>query len=148
MKKMINKILCPTDGSKASAKSIEFACDFANFVDAELVFIDIERATDKELSSGYRQGYNHEILEAIAEQNYKVLYLAEKTAKERGVKNSSFVTAQGLNVAATIIDYAESNGCDHVVMGSTGKTGIARLLLGSVASDVVSKAHCPVTIVR
>jgi nucleotide-binding universal stress UspA family protein len=50
--------------------------------------------------------------------------------------------------ARTILDYVDEHGVDHVVMGSHGRSGISRLLVGSVAETVVRRAPCPVTIVR
>ncbi len=143
---MISRLLCATDGSIASAKSVEFACEFANQIDAEVIFLDVDTITDAQLSSSL--AYSQIVLEAVDEQTNKELFAAEKAAKANSVKKFSCVSAQGLNIAATIIAFAEENDCDHIVMGSTGKTGITRMLLGSVASDVVHKAHCPVTIVR
>ena len=143
---MISKLLCSTDGSKASAKGVEFACKFASQLDVELVFIDVDTVTDSQLSGSH--AYSQVMIEASDEQMHKGLSAARQTAKANNVNRYSSVSAQGLNIAATIIAYAEDHGCDHIVMGSTGKTGISRILIGSIASDVVSKAHCPVTIVR
>ena len=47
-----------------------------------------------------------------------------------------------------IVGYAERNGYHHIIVGSEGRTGAKRMLLGSVAEDVVTRAHCPVTVVR
>jgi len=51
-------------------------------------------------------------------------------------------------VESAIINYAESEGVDLIVMGTRGRSGFKRILLGSVASDVLSYAHCPVMTVR
>lgn len=70
-------------------------------------------------------------------------------AKEGGIDNPQCSIEHGSrNIAASIIAYADEGKFDQIVMGSTGRTGVARLLLGSVASEVVAKAHCPVTVVR
>lgn len=145
---MINKLLCTTDGSKASEKAVEFACDLANLTNAELYFLTVDTVTDEELSHSDGHGWSHVLLEAADEMTNKEQYRAEQVAKGKNVKKYSCVTAQGKNIPATIIAYAEEQGCDHIVAGSTGKTGIARMLIGSVASDIVTKAHCPVTVVR
>jgi nucleotide-binding universal stress UspA family protein len=50
--------------------------------------------------------------------------------------------------AAEIIDLAKEEGCDLIVMGTHGRTGLGRLLLGSVAEQVVRKAPCPVLTVK
>jgi nucleotide-binding universal stress UspA family protein len=52
------------------------------------------------------------------------------------------------HAAKTIVRYAEENDVDHIVMGSTGRSGISRVLLGSVAESVTRRAPCSVVIVR
>ncbi len=143
---MLEKLLCATDGSKASNKAVSFACDFASTVGAELVFVVVDTITDDELAS--TKGWSSVMLEAVDEQENKELHLAEATAKDKGVEKYSSVTAHGKNIASAVVSFAEEHGYDHIVVGSTGKTGISRVLLGSVASDIVAKAHCPVTVVR
>ena len=51
-------------------------------------------------------------------------------------------------MGSTIVDYAERENIDLIVIGTRGRTGIKQLLLGSVASDVVTYAHCPVMVVK
>ncbi|PSQ23605.1 universal stress protein UspA, partial [Halobacteriales archaeon QS_9_67_17] len=50
--------------------------------------------------------------------------------------------------ARTIVDYADDNDIDEIVIGSHGRQGISRVLLGSVAENVVRRADMPVTVVR
>lgn len=52
------------------------------------------------------------------------------------------------STSSTIVDYAESKNVDLIVIGSRGRTGLKKMLVGSTASDVVKYAHCPVFIVR
>src|SRR5438445_508750 len=52
------------------------------------------------------------------------------------------------SVEATIVDYAEREGTDLIVIGTRGRTGFKRLLLGSVALGVVTYSHCPVVVVK
>jgi nucleotide-binding universal stress UspA family protein len=53
-----------------------------------------------------------------------------------------------INIAGGILDYAEENNIDLIVIGTRGKSGFKRLLLGSVASHVVTYAHCTVLVVK
>jgi len=144
---MIDKLLCATDGSKASAKAVEFASNFANRLGIGITFLTVDPIASSDLADSPRS-YDSVIVSAISEQEQKELHAAKNAAREKGVKDMTAVSAHGRNIAATIIGYAEDNGFDHIVVGSTGKTGISRMLLGSIASDVVAKAHCPVTVVR
>ena len=58
-------------------------------------------------------------------------------------------TAEELySVPAAIVQYAENENADLIIMGSTGKTGFKRLLLGSVANDVVIHSPIPVMIIK
>jgi nucleotide-binding universal stress UspA family protein len=50
--------------------------------------------------------------------------------------------------ARSIVEYTDENAVDHVVMGSHGRSGLSRLLVGSVAEKVLRRAPCPVTVVR
>ena len=52
------------------------------------------------------------------------------------------------SAASTIVDYAESKNVDLLVIGSKGRTGLKKMLVGSTASEVVKYAHCPVLVVR
>jgi nucleotide-binding universal stress UspA family protein len=53
-----------------------------------------------------------------------------------------------INIAGAIVDYAEENNIDLIVIGTRGRSGFKKLLLGSVASHVVTYAHCPVLVIK
>ena len=73
--------------------------------------------------------------------------LPSVTARVDGATAVETVHAVG-NPAEEIVAYAEDNGVDHVVLGSHGRQGMSRLLLGSVAETVVRGSPVPVTVVR
>ena len=50
--------------------------------------------------------------------------------------------------AEVIVNYAKANNCEHIVLGTGVKSTIARMVLGSVSSEVLVRAHCSVTIAR
>ena len=52
------------------------------------------------------------------------------------------------SIVSEIIEYAERENIDLIIMGTRGRTGFKKLLLGSVASGVVNFAHCPVLVIR
>ena len=143
---MIRKILCATDGSAASGKAVDTAVDLASQLGAALTFITVERVSSQTAANS--AFWDSQVLDAAAAQTHRDLSSAESKARQAGLSQVQCVTTQGVNIAAAIIDYAEKNAFDHIVTGSVGRTGLARLMLGSVAADVVAKAHCPVTVVR
>lgn len=88
------------------------------------------------------------------------------TEKQNMVNDSSFTSDMSDNIsiskdafetaiveaetstASTIVDYAETKNVDLLVIGSRGRTGIKKMLLGSTANEVIKYAHCPVMVVR
>ncbi|WP_121741539.1 universal stress protein [Natronorubrum halophilum] len=71
-------------------------------------------------------------------------------ARERAAERGRELTTELLvgQPAATIVDYAAERGVDRVIVGSHGRSGISRVLLGSVAERIARRARVPVTIVR
>jgi nucleotide-binding universal stress UspA family protein len=70
-----------------------------------------------------------------------------KNAVANGVKLSTEVVASPTSVVPAV-DYAEKNKVDLIVVGTRGRSGFTKLLLGSVASGVVTYASCPVMVVQ
>lgn len=143
---MIEKFLCATDGSHSSDKAVEYAIEMAKCLGAHVTFLTVTLVTGE--SASHSHFWDSTTLDAADAQLQKELQAAAQQAERAGLKDISCVVAGGHNIAATIIEYAESNGYHHIITGSVGRTGVARMLLGSIAQDVVSKAHCPVTVVR
>ena len=73
---------------------------------------------------------------------------AEAIAKADGLDDVGTVEIVAREAASAITAYAEQNGYTHIVMGTGDKKGLKRLVLGSVAAEVVSHAHCTVTVAR
>lgn len=143
---MLNNILCATDGSKSSDKAVEFAIRLAQRESAPLTFVTVSMIDAEASAKSYF--WDSDVMRAGNEQIDKELSSAEAKAKAAGLENYRSATVYGKNIAAALIQFAEESGHDHIVTGSIGRTGVSRLLIGSVAYEVVAKAHCPVTIVR
>jgi nucleotide-binding universal stress UspA family protein len=69
-------------------------------------------------------------------------------ASEQSVKFTAETIFGVASAADSIVNYAESKKVDLIVVGTKGRTGLKRLILGSVASGVVTHASCPVLITR
>ena len=78
----------------------------------------------------------------------KILDTATAHAKKTGAGSIDEIMLRGREVAAAVVQYAEENGYDHIVVGTGDKHGISHLMLGSVAADISASAHCSVTIAR
>ena len=72
----------------------------------------------------------------------------KQKAKEKGVKVKTDVIMGISSVVKEIVEYAEKNKVDMIVVGSRGLAGIKKMLVGSVASGVVTYAHCPVLVAK
>lgn len=142
----MKKILCATDGSHSSEKAVDFAIDLAKQLQAELTFIHVVTPTEDDVSHTYFWDSN--ILNAADEQIQRELHDAMQRAHQKGLESVFCTTVAGHHIATEIVNYAEANAYDHLITGSVGRSGVSRVILGSIAEQVISKAHCPVTVVR
>jgi nucleotide-binding universal stress UspA family protein len=136
---MTMKILCATDGGPTSDALVVYAAKLAAKLGAEMSIIAVNV-----LLFNARGGSSHMWTEEKLEE---ILDRAAKAAAQGGVPNVEVLRAVGTYPASTILEHAEKNDFEHIVVGHP-KVGVAKLILGSVASEVAAKAHCPVTIAR
>jgi len=139
--------LVPIDGSEQSRKALEYA--FTVFPNVETTVL---HAIDP-METHYGEGQlvhtptQYEQIEAKAEQ---LVADAEDLAHEYDVNVATAVFAgqKPNRPVNAILEYVEDNDIDHLIMGSHGRSGASRLLLGSVAETVARRSPAPVTVVR
>lgn len=136
----MKKILCATDGTDHSAHAIEIAAEMAVKLGAKLSICTVN------VAHGGSRGPLIYTMED--DQVKKVLDAAAAVARKMGVASVDELALRSREAAAAIVQYAEENGFDHIVVGTGDKRGVSRLVLGSVASDVAGRAHCSVTVAR
>jgi len=138
---MYRKILLGYDGSDASKKAFDAACDLAVRDNAELWVLSVARPPE----------IGDEVeTEAVIENSrrYHQRLLAELRATVTGKKiRAHFEVAVG-HPAEQIIYDADRHGVDLIVVGDRGRSKFARLLLGSVSRQVTEHADRPVLVVR
>ena len=141
---LYDRILVPTDGSAGMARVVEHAVDLASVHGATIhgLFV-VNTATFAGLPTESTWDGLGEMLRSDAESALDAL---RETVTERDVPVETCVI-EG-SPPREIVEYAERNGCDLVVMGTHGRGGIDRLLLGSVAEKVVRGSNVPVLTVR
>jgi nucleotide-binding universal stress UspA family protein len=150
--KAIKKILVPIDGSENAYRAASFAIDLAKRYDAELVVI---HALELSQSLSYLGIYGMptpqhiaDMIEAAKKEADPWFDRIKKEADTLGVKMTSELIEAPLSLVGEIVNYAENNSIDLIVAGSRGRTGFKKILLGSVASGVVTYAHCPVLVIK
>jgi nucleotide-binding universal stress UspA family protein len=147
---MYDNILVPTDGSDTAEVAVAHAIDLAEKYDATLhalYVIDVD-ATSYSLGTEQvdrlRQGHLDEMPEVKASADAATGHVAE-TAAERGISVEEHVRAG--QPARAIRKFVDENEIGLVVMGSHGRSGLSRALLGSVAEKVLRETQVPVLVV-
>jgi nucleotide-binding universal stress UspA family protein len=140
-------VLVPVDGSPQSNDALEHALE--SFPEADITTLT---AVDP-IAAGYAgapgpdaTGYSGEWIEQAQNRADSILDDAADTAADAGRQVETVKVVD--RPARAVVDYAEENEVDHIVIGSHGRTGVTRVLLGSVAENVVRRAPCPVTVIR
>jgi nucleotide-binding universal stress UspA family protein len=134
------KILVAYDGSDASGRALERAGQEASQHGAELTVISVVPLQ----ASGPRSA--GPVLSGDVEEHGRELTDAVAKLKAMNVEAAK-IEAVG-HPAESIVDEAERGGFDLIVVGTRGHHGIARFLIGSTATRVVTHAHCDVLVVR
>jgi nucleotide-binding universal stress UspA family protein len=137
------KILCATDGSAPSEKAVSHAINWAAQLNQPLAFITVTDGSELKYLV-----WDEAKIAANDLPVDKSLLVALQRALKDGLKHVTCVRAMSSDIAQAVVTYAEKNGYHHIIAGSVGRTGLARHVVGSVAGDIVTRAHCPVTIVR
>ena len=144
---MFKHILVPVDGSKpsllAARKAAELSKEFGSAVTAVYV-IDPYPFTG--VGADFAYGQAQYLSAATAEAN-TALEAVKKQMDEAGVAVKTMV-GEGHAVHEGIVRVGDSVGADLIVMGSHGRRGLEKLVLGSVAQRVLSTARIPVLVVR
>lgn len=148
---MFKKILIPTDGSKLSAQAANKGVCFARQIGAEVVALYVTQPFAATVGfDGMAAAY------AITDEDYdktaqqqadKYLKAVLDRAETAGVKASGKAVSN-FNVADGLVQAAEEEGCDLIFIGSHGRSGLSRLLLGSVTIKVLSLAKTAVLVYR
>jgi len=148
----IMRILAATDGSAAANRAVELAARFTKELNGSLKVIHVcsERDVPEEQLSDYtisEHASTPEILSALSEAKLRAACAHAAKAGVTKVETVSLLEVDAGAIAETIIDAAERNDADMIVMGKRGLSRLSGLLVGSVSQKVVSAAKCAVTVV-
>lgn len=142
--KLYKKILIATDGSEYTKNAVDYGIDLAKNTAAKLhtvYVVDTAAFASIPMDAAWESMY--QLLRQEGDEATKVV--ADKASAEGLDVEKN--TIEG-HPAEEIIKYAEKNSISLIVMGTLGKSGLDRFLLGSVAEKVVRNSKIPVLVVR
>jgi len=139
---MAMNVLVATDGSDHSMKAVLRALELAERENASVTLMSVAYYAREDLDE-----MPLNIQEKLESQARIALSKAKAVFDEKGISVRTVMEA-GVVPANNIIQRAEQEKVDYVLLGSTGVTGLSRALIGSTAAKVVAHAPCCVTIVK
>jgi nucleotide-binding universal stress UspA family protein len=152
MKNLFSKILVPIDGSEYSFRAAQYATDLSIKNTSDLILLSV--VPSKIMygdSSGifgavpptYFKKYKNEVNKWF---NQIISEIKNEGLEIKKIKTDVITTP--VSIVSAILEYAEKQGIDLIIVGTRGITGFKRMLLGSVASGIVTYAPCPVLVIR
>lgn len=144
--KLFKNILVPFDLSTQSTRAFKIALDIAKCRDSEITLL-----TCLEGDAWHHKYYDSRADSELIKKQKKVSQEHIEKLESLAEKNNITVKSQIISsksVVNDIVNYAKSRKYDLIVIGSHGRSGFDKLLLGSVANGVSQKSRCPVLIVK
>lgn len=151
---MFSRILVGIDGSEYSRNAVNYALDLTSKYDSDLFLLAI-------VPSKVHHGDSSGVFGMVAPsyfQEYKkeaekwfeeiISHINKNTNIDTKSKVKSEVITTPFSIAASILNYAEERDVELIVIGTRGNSGLKKMLLGSVATDVVTYAYCPVLVIK
>jgi nucleotide-binding universal stress UspA family protein len=140
----LQTIVCPTDFSQSSGEAFRYAVSLAAESNAELHVLHVVDESAMYCAGYNGVGYIADVADQIEHEDFERLSRWNPIGTQVPYKTVQLVGQP----AQTILKFAETVHADLIVMGSHGRTGVYRLLMGSVAEAVARAAKCPVLTVK
>jgi len=146
---MYKRILVPVDGSATSAKGLEEAIQLAKLTDASLELVHVVDELSLAIGVEAYVTYSQDVIAALRDGAREILDKAQQRAASAGVRvDTKMIETFGARVADLIVDETVAAKADLIVIGTHGRRGVGRLLLGSDAEQILRLAPVPVLLVR
>jgi len=136
------KVLVATDGSERAMKAVRKSLEMAEKEGADVTLLSVGYFLRGEV-----EDVPLNVQQALDADSRTALERAKALFDEKGIKVTT-VMEKGLVPANVILEVAREGGFDHILLGSTGRTGLERYLIGTTATKVVANAPCTVTVLR
>jgi nucleotide-binding universal stress UspA family protein len=146
---MFDRILVAVDGSSTSNRGLDEAIQLASDQKAELCVLHVVDDLPITLALKGRADASEPLLTTLRSSGKKTLAHAVARVRKRGLEpRPVFVETAGRSVAEVITEQARKLKADLIILGTHGRRGVARLVMGSDAEGVISAASVPVLLVR
>ena len=140
----IQKILVPTDGSEHSIRAAEYAISVAKTHNAQVMLVYV---VDEVVIDQFSKAAERDVVEAeLKNDGQRFIHYVVGLAEKEGVKSTSMLVKG--TPFEQIVNITKSFDIDLVVMGTYGRRGPERILIGSVAERVIEYAPCPVLVIK
>ena len=135
----MRKILAATDGSAHSERAVAHAAwlSQAGGVPLVVAMVNVMLGARGPMTLSHPEAEAKVIVDKAAGE-----------ARTAGATVEAATVITGREASSAVVNFAEANGVDVIVTGTGDKTGLSRLVLGSVAGDIAARAHCTVVIAR
>ena len=150
-----SKILVTVDGSNESMDAADYAIAMAkkednnaHLIALHVLFSQLGYAYSTNLFGLVTPSSINELLKDAKHEAQQWFDKIKEKMYENDIQLKTEVVVSSTSVVAAIVDYAEHENVDLIVIGSRGRSGFKKLLLGSTASGVVTYATCPVLVVK
>ena len=140
----INKILLPIDGSEASFKTAKYAIALANQINASIIMLHVITVPDFPRYLKSIDVYYEEVKKEV--ENW--FDMIADLWQSKNLKIKTKIVTGVFSVVESIVEVADKENVNIIVIGSRGRSQFKKLLLGSVTNGVVTHAKCPVLVVK
>jgi nucleotide-binding universal stress UspA family protein len=150
----ISKIMCAVDGSEHSFRAANYAVLMAKKFGAELRLVHVIHNTGFTNPDTYglydleTQEEKKSEIQEIKEETGEWLKRIKNNADQESLLTEIELIGTSTSIESAIVNYAKRNLIEIIIIGSTGRSRIKKLLVGSVTSGVINHAHCPVMVVK
>lgn len=147
-KREFSRILVAVDGSETSMDAADCAIAMARMYNAQLTALTVSHISLSSYGLAAPPDAVKQRKEKHELESKRWFDKFNQSAKQNDVQFKTELIDSQMSVEGAIVEYAESNGIDLIILGTRGRSGIKKLLLGSVASGVINYATCPVIVVK
>lgn len=143
-----SRILVAVDGSETSMDAAGHAIDMARMYNAQLTALTVSHISLSSYGLAAPPDAIKQKKEKHELESKRWFDELNQSARRNNIQFKTELIDSQMSVEGAIVEYAENNGIDLIILGTRGRSGIKKLLLGSVASGVISYATCPVIVVK